>query len=176
MAARGKPKKLDADGLWQYALRVLGQRAHSVAELRQKLSRRANSAADLENAMAKVREYELTNDKKFSEAFVSSRLQNQGFGRFRILRELRAKRVAPTVAERAVEDAFASTDELALIHRFLDRKYRGKNLAEMLKEEKNLASAYRRLRTAGFSSSGSFSVLKRYAAIQPDWAESEEDQ
>ena len=176
MAARRQPKKLDADGLWQYALRVLGQRGHSLAELRQKLSRRANSAADLNAAMAKVREYELIDDKKFSEAFVSSRLQNQGFGRFRILRELRAKRVAPTVAERAVEDAFASTDELALIQRFLDRKYRGKNLAEMLKEEKNLVSAYRRLRTAGFSSSGSLAVLKRYTGVVEDWSEPEEHQ
>jgi regulatory protein len=175
MAAGRKPKKLDADALWQYALRVLGQRAHSVGELRQKLSRRAVSPADLNAAIAKLREYELIDDKKFSEAFASARLQNQGFGRFRVLRELRSKRVAATVAQGAVEKTFASTDELALIHQFLDRKYRSKNLPEFLKEEKNLASVYRRLRTAGFSSSGSFSVLKNYANVEQDWSGPEED-
>jgi len=175
MAARGKPKKLDADALWHYALRILGQRAQSVGELRQKLSRRAVSTVDLNTAMAKLREYDLIDDEKFSEAFASARLQNQGFGRFRVLRELRSKRVAPIVAEGAVEKTFASTDESALIRQFLDRKYRGKNLPEFLKEEKNLASAYRRLRTAGFSSSGSLSVLKNYANAEQDWSEPEEN-
>ena len=175
MAARSKPKKLDADALWHYALRILGQRAHSVGEVKQKLSRRAVSPGDLNAAMAKLREYELIDDKKFSEAFASARLQNQGFGRFRVLRELRSKRVAGSVAEGAVQKTFANTDELALIQQFLDRKYRGKNLPEFLKEEKNLASVYRRLRTAGFSSSGSFSVLKSYANVEQDWNEPEEN-
>ncbi len=176
MAARGKPKKLDADGLWEYALRVLGQRAHSAAELRQKLSRRAQSTTDVNAAMEKLGQYELTNDTKFSEAFASSRLQNQGFGRMRVLRDLRSKRVSSTVAEGAVEKTFTGTDELALIQRFLDRKYRGKNLVEFLKEEKNLASAYRRLRTAGFSSSGSFSILKRYTNSAQEWNEPAEEE
>lgn len=174
MALRGKPKKLDADGLWEYALRILGQRAHSTGELRQKLLRRAISTADVNAAMAKLRDYELTNDRKFSEAFASARLQNQGFGKFRVLRELRARKVSATVAESAVEKTFAGADELGLIERFLDRKYRGKNLPEFLKEEKNLASAYRRLRTAGFSSSGALSVLKRYAGSMEEWSEPED--
>ncbi len=145
-------------------MRALGQRAHSATELRQKLSRRAESPADVNAAMAKLREYGFADDQKFSEAFAASRLQNQGFGRFRVLRDLQSKRVAPAVAEDAVEKTFAGTDEPDLIQRFLERKYRGKDLAEFFKEEKNLASAYRRLRTAGFSSSGSLSVLKRYAS------------
>jgi regulatory protein len=51
-----------------------------------------------------------------------------------------------------------------LIEAFLKRKYRGKDLGPLLKEEKNLASAFRRLRYAGFSSSESIRVLKRYAS------------
>ncbi len=47
---------------------------------------------------------------------------------------------------------------------FLKRKYRGKDLGAFLKEEKNLAAAYRRLRYAGFSSGGSIRALKRYAS------------
>ncbi|MBV9764429.1 MAG: RecX family transcriptional regulator [Acidobacteriaceae bacterium] len=171
---RGKLKKLDREGLWDYALRVLSRSAQSSGALRQKLFRRAESAEDVNAAMAKLREYGFADDQKFSETFASSRLQNQGFGRFRVQQELRAKRVAAPVAERAVDKAFAGVEEADLIERFLARKYRGKNLPEFLKEEKNLASAYRRLRTAGFSSSGSISALKRYSKRIDDWTESAE--
>ena len=105
MATRSKPKKLDANGLWNYALRALGTRAHSVSELRQKLSRRADSPQAVSETMSKLSEYALTDDRKFSEALASARLQNQGFGRFRVLNELRSKRVAPSVAEKAINDA-----------------------------------------------------------------------
>ena len=51
-----------------------------------------------------------------------------------------------------------------MIEQFLARKYRGKNLHVLLTEEKYLASAYRKLRTAGFGAGTSISVLKRYAS------------
>jgi len=159
MAGRN-PKKMNSEELWNYALRTLAGRAHSTAELKEKLTRRAASNADVLETIAKLRRYGMADDKKFSEAFASSRLQNQGFGRLRVLQELRGKRVAPSVAERAVGLAFEGTDEQELARKFLERKYRGRNLAEFLEEEKNLASAYRRLRTAGFSANAALSALK----------------
>lgn len=176
MAIRRSPKKLDAEGLWEYALRVLAQRGHSANELKQKLSRRSESAGEVSSVMAKLREYGLLDDKKFSEAFASTRLQNQGFGRYRVLRDLRSRRIAPEVAEAAVEKTFSGTEEPKLIRQFLERKYRNRNLSEFLKEEKNLAAVYRRLRTAGFSASGSISVLKRYTRAAEDWSEIPEDE
>jgi regulatory protein len=163
MAMRSKPKKLDADGLWNYALRALGTRAHSVNELRQKLTRRADSPDAVTDAMTKLGDYGLTDDQKYSEALASARLHNQGFGRFRVLNELRSKRVANTVAETAIENAYSGVEEVELIKSFLARKYRGKHLPTILREQKNLASAYRRLRLAGFSSSASLAVLKQYS-------------
>jgi regulatory protein len=162
MAAARTPKKLSPDALWEYALRVLGMRAHSTAELKRKLLGRAQSTSDANAVMAKLREYGMADDSKFSETFAASRRANSGFGQYRILRELRARQVAPGIAEKAVEHVFAGTDERQLAEDFLLRKYRGTNLAVFLKEEKNLAAAYRRLRTAGFSSAASLFVLKKY--------------
>jgi regulatory protein len=176
MAVRGKPKKLGGEALWEYALRVLGQRAHSASELRQKLYRRSESAADVAGVMEKLREYGFADDTKFSEAFASSRLQTRGFGRFRVLRDLRSKRVSGNIASAAVEKTFAGTDECELIRNFLERKYRAKNLEEFLKEEKNLASVYRRLRSAGFSSGNSLTILKRYTQKVEDWSGLEDDE
>ena len=38
-----KPRHLDREGLWNYALKVLGSRAHSTGELREKLKRRTEA-------------------------------------------------------------------------------------------------------------------------------------
>jgi regulatory protein len=163
MAGQRTPRRLDAAVLWDYALRVLGDRAHSSSELRRKLARRAALPSDVTAVMTKLREYGMADDQKFSESFATARLANTGMGRFRVLRDLRAKNVSATVAEKAVAAAFEGTDEDALAENFLLRKYRGKDLPVFLAEEKNLASAYRRLRTGGFSSAASLKVLKRYS-------------
>jgi regulatory protein len=174
MAARRKPEKLDENGLWTYALRALGQRAHSAGELKQKLARRAESPAALRATLAKLREYGFTDDAKFAEAFAAARLENRGFGRSRVLSELRSRRIAPGIAEQAVDKAFRGTDERRLAREFLARKYRGKDLRDFLADEKNLAGAYRRLRMAGFGSSSVLSVLKQYSSKAEDWQEVEE--
>ncbi len=174
MATLRRPKKLDPEALWNYALRVLGDRAYAAAELRRKLLQKAQSQSDVTAVMAKLHEYGLTDDRKFSEAFASSRLANQGFGRFRVLRDLRSKQVASKVAEETVTAVFAETDEQQLAENFLVRKYRGRELSSFLGEEKNLAAAYRRLRTAGFSSSVTLSVLKRFSRRAEELEEPEE--
>jgi regulatory protein len=173
MAPR-KQSKLDEGGLWDYALRILARKSYSSGEIRQKLMQRATSFADVPIILTKLKEYGFADDEKFSEAFAQSRLNNQGFGRSRVLRDLHAKRVAPTVAEKAIDKTFAGTSEAELIDSFLARKYRSKDLTEFLKEEKNLASAYRKLRVAGFSSSATLAALKRHAKHAADWEVSEE--
>jgi regulatory protein len=174
MAIRKSPK-LDENSLWEYALRALSQRAHSAGEIRQKLLKRAQSIQDTDAVLAKLREYGMVDDRRFSEAFASTRLQNDGFGRFRVLNDLRRKRVAPAVADAAVNRAFTGTDESQLIEQYLKRKYRNIDLGQFLKQEKNLASAYRRLRTAGFGSGSAIAALKRYSQRVEDWEEPPED-
>ncbi|HYI94869.1 MAG TPA: RecX family transcriptional regulator [Bryobacteraceae bacterium] len=158
------PKKVDADGLWAYSLKLLGGRAMSTGEVRQKLVRRAEKEADIETTISKLREYGYLNDTQFAESFAAGRRDNEGFGRMRVLRDLRQRRVAPNLATEAVEQAFEGTDETARIEAFLERKYRNVNLGELLQEDKKLHGAYRRLRYAGFSSGASIRVLKRFAA------------
>src|SRR4051794_18763959 len=176
MVPPSKLKKLGREELWNYALRLLSQRPYSIAELKTKLSRRSESPSVIADTLAKLREYGMADDEKFSEAFASSRLQNDGFGRSRVLRDLRAKRVPRTVAEKAVEKTFQKTEEQELAAQFLQRKFRNKNLAELLKDEKQFAGAYRRLRVAGFSSAVSLTLLKRYARETAELMEPEPDE
>jgi regulatory protein len=168
---RTRPAKLGEDALLDLALKQLSRRAHSANQLRSKLFLRADSPTTLSAVMQKLKEYGYTDDEKFSESFASSRLQNQGFGRLRVMRDLQSKRVASAVAEHAVAKVFEGADEKELIDTYLARKYRSIVLRDFLKEDKNVASAYRRLRTAGFSSSASLAALKRHGQRAADWEE-----
>lgn len=164
MPLQGKAKKLGADQLWEYALKTLDRRAYAAAELRRKLSLRAESRGDLEEVMKKLQEYQLLNDGRFAESFATSRLENQNFGAGRVFRDLRARSVPAATAQTAIQRIYGEVEETELAARFIERKFRSKNLREYLQEEKNLASAYRRLRTAGFSTASSITVLKRFAS------------
>jgi regulatory protein len=175
MAVRVRAKKLDAEGLWNFALSALAGRAHSTAELRRKLVRKAEVLSDVNATVSRLREYGMLDDRKFSEAFASARLANRGHGKMRVLRDLRAKQIAPGVAEKAVAETFAETNEQELVEKYLERKYRGKDLPSLLRDEKNFAGAFRRLRLAGFSSAATLSVLKRYNSRADEFDSDEEE-
>jgi regulatory protein len=159
-----KVKPLDAEALVNYALRLLGGRAYSTGELREKLRQRAERPESVDEVLSKLKGMGYLDDRRFAENYAAARLENEGFGKMRVLRDLRQRRVAPNLAEQVTERTFQSTDETELIEAFLKRKFRGKQLSTFLKDEKNLAAAFRRLRYAGFSAGASIRVLKRYAS------------
>jgi regulatory protein len=155
-------KRLDSEGLLAYSAGVLTARTQTVSEMRRKLMRRAALPADVEETIARLKENGFLNDQRLAESFASWRKDNEGFGKDRVMRDLMVRKVAPETAKQAVEKTYSATDEMELIRHFLARKYRGKNLAVLLRDRKHLASAYRRLRTAGFSSANSIRILKQY--------------
>ena len=161
---RPPSKLLDRDGLLAYAARVLASRSQSIGEMREKLKRRAAQSEDVDEVLSRLKQSGYLDDKRLAASAANWRRENEGLGKVRVMRDLMARRVAPAVAKQATEDAFKGVDEVAMIENFLARKYRGKDLGSLLTEEKYLASAYRRLRAAGFSTGNSIKVLKRYAA------------
>jgi regulatory protein len=158
-----KPKLFQETELLNYAVRALGGRAHSTGDLREKLRRRAERAEDVDVVLAKLKEMGYLDDRRFAESYAAARLETQGLGKMRVLRDLRQRRIAPKLAEQVAEKTYQETNEVDLIDEFLKRKYRGKKLGQFLGEEKNLAGAYRRLLYAGFSAGASIRVLKQYA-------------
>jgi regulatory protein len=158
-----KPRRYDRAGLWTYALRTLGSRAQSTAELRTKLLRRAERAEDVEDVLAQLREHGYLDDSRFAENFAAARLDNQKFGKGRVLRDLRHRRVAATVSEKTVEKVYRDVEETRLIEEWIRRKYRNAPREGLFQEDKDLASAYRRLLHAGFRSGDIITVLKRIA-------------
>ena len=169
------PKPLDVEGLMDYAARALSARAYTVSELKTRLKKRAARAEDVEAVLVRLKDAGVVNDRRFAGSFAEWRRESQGLGKTRVLRDLMARRVAPAVAKQAVDAAFEGVDETAMIEAFLKRKYRGKDLRALLQEQKELASAFRKLRAAGFSTGNSIRVLKRYAAEAERLEEMEDD-
>ena len=161
--AQRKPHPLQREALWEYALRVLGARAHTVSELSERLRRRALHQDDVKDVLSRLKQAGYLDDRRFAQFYAASKLENAGLGRMRVLRDLRAKRVAPQLAEQAVKDAYREVDEVRLIESFLKRKYRAVELGAHLADPRRLAAAYRKLRLAGFSSGNAIRVLKRFS-------------
>ncbi len=162
-----RPRQLSSDELFAYAVKKLGRRAASVGEIRSSLAARAHDPVDVEGVLQRLKDYGYLNDQRFAESFASARLENEGFGQSRVLRDLRQHRVAPDLAERTVAEMYSGKDELALIEQFIRRKYRSAAREGLFESDKELAAAFRRLVRAGFSSANSIGVLKRFAA-NPD--------
>ena len=158
-----KKTLLAAGALWEYAVRVLAGRAFSTGELREKLRRKAERAADVDPTIARLKEYGYLDDRKYAENFATARLENQGLGRTRVLADLSRRRVAPAVAQQTVGKVYQEVDEEALAEQFVRRKFRLAAKENLFGEEREMASAYRRLLRAGFRSAVIVRVLKKFA-------------
>ena len=119
-----KIRLLDAEALWGYALKVLGGRAYSSGELREKLRRRAARSGDVDDILARLKDHGYLDDRRFAEGFAASRLSSEKHGRTRVLQDLRQHRIAPSLAERTVKEVYRDVDEEALIEEWIRRKYR----------------------------------------------------
>ena len=163
---RPKPR-LTAEALWEYAVKALAMRAHSTGELRRKLVQKAERREDVDPTISRLRDYGYLSDRRFAESYAAARLENQGLGKSRVLRDLRQRAVAAPLAEQAIGRIYAQVDEMKLIDTFIRRKIHTKEpLAEALSDPKKLASAYRKLIRAGFGSSNVIRALKRIASRQ----------
>ena len=159
-----KRAPLDAGGLWELALKTLGARACSSGEMRQKLRLRAERVEDVDATLARLKEYRYLDDRRFAESFATARLENQRMGKHRVVRDLLRRRVAPALAEATAGKTYQNVDETQLIEEQIRRKYRNQTKEGLFQEEKDLASAYRRLLRAGFNSGNIIRTLKRFAA------------
>ena len=97
------------------AVRMLGQREHSCAEIRQKLRRKfsALEISRIESLIEEFVERGWLSDQRFAEVLVRSRA-NRGYGPYYIRRELATKGIDDTRAESVLASAEADWYEIAV--------------------------------------------------------------
>ena len=152
-----KPSKKLAteEQLYAYALRALMRRAHSVFEMRQALERRAEEKGHVRRILQRLKEAGLLDDARYARQFARYHAESRRRGRYRIARDLRARGVPDRHIEPALEEIFGELDESALVRKRIERKMkqiRGAPGERGALNERKLASLYRSLLRAGFSS------------------------
>ncbi|MGA2711671.1 MAG: regulatory protein RecX [Bryobacteraceae bacterium] len=164
MARNTRARKLAAEQLFEYAVKCLGVRAYSTGDLKSKLRMRAANPPDVDATIDRLKDIGYLNDQRFAENFASARVENEGFGRMRVLSDLRARRVTGNMAEQSVEQALEGKSEAELIDSYIERRMPSIAAGGRIEDERKLASAYRRLRRAGFTSGPILTALKGLAA------------
>jgi len=164
VATHKRARKLASEELFEYAVKCLSARASSTGDLKSKLWRRAANPPDVDAVIARLNDIGYLNDQRFAEDYASARVENEGFGRMRLLNDLRTRRVSGTMADQAVERALEGRSEAELIDAFIERRMPSLAKGGPIEDEKKLAAAYRKLRRAGFTSGPVLSALKRIAA------------
>jgi regulatory protein len=170
------PQKLAQEELFEYAVRYLAARACSAGELREKLRHKAGQLSDIDTAMARLRDIGYLNDERFAESLANWKVENDGFGRARVLNDLRARRVAPRIAEQAARQALEGRNEAEMVDAYIVRRLPALAAGGKIEDQRKLAAAWRRLRRAGFSSGASLAALKRLAARPDEMEEPAEDE
>lgn len=156
---------LDAEGLYQQAVRVLARRERSEQELRQRLLPRAVSAAALEQALERLRTHGYLDDTRLAQAAAAQQKDGLRHGRLRALRELQSRGLAPGLAETAVAAAYARGSEDAQLRAYLQKKR-----LQRPEDMRHAASLYRRLRMAGFSGAACQRALRAWR-VDTEWLE-----
>jgi len=164
MAIQKRTRKLAGEELFEYAVKCLGVRAYSTGDLSLKLRMRAANPPDVEAIIGRLKNIGYLNDERFAENYAAARVENEGFGRMRVLNDLRARRVSGKMAEKAVEQALAGKSEAELIDSYIERRMPSIASGGRIEDERKLANAYRRLRRAGFTSGPILTALKNRAA------------
>jgi len=156
-----KKESLSEPALYDYAIKALGRRMRTEFELRRILSAKAEPGergqAAIKAVVSRLKEHGYLSDAAYAETFARLRQENDKLGSRRVRQKLAAKGVPSRVAQQAVDDRYAATDQVALAREHLERKRIGKPT-----NEKETARVVRRLAAAGFSSGVIYKVLREW--------------
>lgn len=156
------PKDYDEASLYEYAIGALGRRMRSVAELKRLMRHKVAHQGELGDALIdlvifRLKEQKYLNDAQYAAAFSSYRRDNEKFGRYRVISDLKARGVHGDVIEKAVSSAYDEVDEEKQAREHLRRKRLQKPA-----DQKQAARVFRALLRAGFSSKTIFKILKTW--------------
>jgi regulatory protein len=125
--------------VFQRAAKLLAARQRSVAELRERLlTGRGATQTNVEEVIARLREYGYLDDAKFAQSYASLRLRERPIGRRRLERDLLIKKVDKQTAGTALDEIFAATPEEELIDRAIAKRVRLRGKPKSREDAKKL--------------------------------------
>ncbi|HTV55508.1 MAG TPA: regulatory protein RecX [Terriglobia bacterium] len=145
-------------------VRLLARRPYSVAELRRALRRRFGEETTVNQAIARLRQAGLLDDRKFALQYASFLVRHRAFGPDRIRRELQLKRVGAPAVEAALTQVYEEIPEQQILDRVLDKKLRSIRLPLTVPKFYSLCQSLRRL---GFRSDVIMKAMRSRPELDP---------
>lgn len=105
---------LDFAGAKEKALRLLEFRAHSEAELAQKLRRAGAEPEHIDAVLEFLREYHFVDDRIYAERLAADLANLKKFGRHRIMAELSRKGIARDICNDVIDELELDEEEMLL--------------------------------------------------------------
>ena len=157
-----KPKAfLNESGLYDYALKALGRRMRTEAELRRLMRSRVEPGPRgneiIDAVISRIRQHGYLNDEAYAETYARLRQENQKFGQRRVRQDLRLKGVSAALVEKTIGESYSKTNEELLARQHLERKRIRKPA-----NDKETARVMRRLTVAGFSTAVIRRILRQW--------------
>lgn len=144
----------DAQGLWDYALRLIAKQDYSRASIEAKLRSRALNANDVPDILSRLEEYDFINDLRYAKRLYLTRRDQRHYGPLRLQVSLREKGISGDIIRNLLEEHPADWEALARQARAV------KFGAELPDNQKEKARQLRFLQQRGFSLQQSLAALK----------------
>lgn len=158
---RKQPAPLNEAGLFDYAVKTLGRKMRSEAELKRlmkaRVERNAGGDAQIAAVLGRLKEYGYLDDAAFAETYARLRQENEKFGQRRVRQDLQQKGVGAELISETLDTRYGRTNEEELARQHLEKKKIKKP-----ENEKETARVMRRLVTAGFSTGVIYKILRQW--------------
>ena len=138
-------------------LKMLARRELSEAQVRQRLARKGHDAADVDDAVRRLREGRALDDVRTAEAIARTQIALKRRGKLRVKQEIERAGIAAATARLATEDVFAIVDDEALLESSMATRLRGRG---RIADDAEFRRLYRYLVSQGFEHDKVVSALK----------------
>ncbi len=170
--ARQPKPPLEAAALYEYAVRSLGRKMRTVAELKRLLRRRVepdeSGDAKITAVLLRLQEQRYLDDTVYANEFGRLRQEHEKFGKRRVQQDLMQRGVPGEIVNTTLDALYDGIPEETQVRRFLERKR-----LRAPENDKQTARVVRMLARAGFKTSSIFKVLKQWNVPEETLAEVE---
>jgi regulatory protein len=129
------------------ALRMLARRELSEWQIRQRLTRHGHDADAIEEAVTRLRNERAIDDARVAEAIARTETSVRRRGRLRVRLKIERAGIAAATAKSAVDEAFDTIDDDALMEASIDKRLHGR---QTIADDREFQRMYRYLVGQGF--------------------------
>lgn len=108
----------------KFAMKLIGLRRRSEAEIRQRLEGKGCDAALTEETVVELYRYKYLDDEAFAESYINDRMNFRPAGRFVLKSELKKKGINESIIEDKLAELTDGKKELEMAEKLIEKKLR----------------------------------------------------